>query len=212
MTFRTFVRPLMVSLSLAFATVAAPALADGGNAPADQGTKGKSEAHANHGKSDDNKGRGHDKADGASKGKSDDATAKGKGKGGLKRPDFFPLPADKFSKHVEDGLSRAKDHVTKALEKGSVPEATRKLVLKQFEDGAVAVRAAAKRVGADGTVTKAEAREVRQIVKDAKEKVRDLLPEKEKSAKSDKADRGHKGKGKGKANDKASDKPAPKDV
>ena len=59
------------------------------------------------------------------------------------------------------------------LAERKVPEAKQAQIKKDFEDGAAAVKAAAARAGSDGTVTKAEAKEVRDLAKDLKQKARE---------------------------------------
>jgi hypothetical protein len=151
MTFRTFVRPLFVALSLAFAsTAAAPAFAD------DAG--GKSAEHA--------KGKGKNKE------------KRGKGK-----EQKFPVDGSKFEKRVDNRIEHAKDKLSGALSKHGVAEADKKRILKQFDDGAALVRAAAKRAAKDGLVTKEEAKDVRGLVKNLRKQLKDALPKKSETPK-----------------------------
>lgn len=103
----------------------------------------------------------------------------------------FPMPAESFNKHIEKRLAKAREHLVKALDKHNVPEATKAQVKKDFDAGAAAVRSLSAKVAADGTVTKEEAKEVRVLAKDLKEKARTKagLPK-------------WKGKGKGKDKDR----------
>lgn len=146
MTFRTFVRPLFVALSLAFATTAAaPAFAESSDAkvaaPKDKGHKKGDRKH-------DHK---HDK-------KGD-------------KPQF-PVKADGFAKMVDTRLSDAKTKLESGLARHKVEGDAKAAVLKDFDTGAALVRAAAKRVGKDGEVTKDEAKEVRQLVKSLRKDMR----------------------------------------
>ena len=147
MMFRSFVRPLFVALSLAFATTAAaPAFADGAAAKAEhKGEKGKD--HAKH----------------------------------------FPMAADKFTKMVDSRLVKAKEKLEQALTEKKVETDKKTKILKDFDDGAALVRAAAKRAGKDGEVTKDEAKEVRGMVKTLRQELRaKYAPKKsEKSAAKD---------------------------
>jgi len=153
MTFRSFVRPLFVALSLAFATTAAaPAFADNAGDKAAEHSKGK--------------GKGKDKE------------KRGKGK-----KVEFPIDAEKFSKHVDARITRVKDKLTDALSKKGVGDAEKTKILKDFDDGAAIVRAAVKRAGKDGTVTKEEAKDVRVLVKDLRKQLKDKLPKKAEKAK-----------------------------
>lgn len=148
MTFRSFVRPLFVALSLAFATTAAaPAFADNTGDDASEQAKEKGK----HGK------------------------GKGKGKGkDLK----FPVDAEKFSKHVDTRIVRVKDKLSGALTKHGIAEAEKAKILKQFDDGAATVRAAVKVAAKDGQVTKEEAKNVRGLVKDLRKQLKGVLPKK----------------------------------
>lgn len=84
----------------------------------------------------------------------------------------FPMKADAFRELVERRLAKAEERVNKILEAREVPEAIRALVKKDLADGAALVRALAAKVTADGTVTKEEGREVRELAKDLKQKAR----------------------------------------
>lgn len=149
MMFRSFVRPLLVALSLAFATTAAaPAFAEGARAKAAEHKGGK---HKNKG----------DKAK------------------------HFPMTADNFTKMVDGRISKAKTKLEGALAKHKVEDAKKTKILKDFDDGAATVKAAAKRVGKDGEVTKDEAKEVRGLVKTLREQMRSkYAPKKAEKAKA----------------------------
>jgi hypothetical protein len=155
MTFRTLVRPLFVALSLAFATTAAaPAFADGPDtkpAPAKEekakGDKAKGEHAKGEGK------RGH---------------AKTRRLGALEK---FPMTSDKFEKIVDGRITHMKSKVETAMKKHNVPDADKAKVMKEVDDGAALIRAAAKKAGADGQVTKAEAMEVQALAKKLREQI-----------------------------------------
>ncbi|MFO0587206.1 MAG: hypothetical protein U0441_06700 [Polyangiaceae bacterium] len=168
MTFRTFVRPLFVALSLAFATTAAaPAFAD---SPADakpapaKEEKGKAE----HKKADkaDNK-KGHKKA---------------LRLGALEK---FPMKAEQFQKIVDKRIEHVKSKVEAALKKHNVSDADKANVMKAVDEGAASVRAAAKKAEADGTVTKEEAQAVRDLAKKIREDARTKLTQKKSPAAKD---------------------------
>lgn len=99
------------------------------------------------------------------------APAEAKGKKGKR----FPIEAAKFQKSVEKRLDKARQKLERAMEKRGVPEATRAQVRKELEAGAVMVRAAAQRAGADGTVTAEEAKQVRDLAKNLKKTAREKL-------------------------------------
>lgn len=103
---------------------------------------------------------------------------KGKGKGKKDRASF-PMKADAFTKHVDARLTKAKGKIDAALTKHAATDAVKAKVQKDFDDGAALVRAAAKRVGKDGEVTKEEAKEVRAIAKTLRKDLRaKYLPKK----------------------------------
>ena len=134
MSLRTFVRPLAVALTLAFAAVPATALAEG-----------------NHPRRDEAKNKGEHKKDRAQ----------------------FPIAADKFQAHVEKRITKMRERIESRMEKRNVLDAKRVEVRKNFEAGAGQVREAAKRAGADGTVTKEEAKQVRDLAKSLQQKARE---------------------------------------
>lgn len=142
---RTVARSIALALSLAVAAAPAAALAD------DSGSAAPADA----------KGGQHGKRRGEEQGK--------KGKRG------FPVEAAKFQKMVEKRISKAREKVERVMEKRGVPEATRAQIRKELEAGAVFVRAAAQRAGADGSVTREEAQQVRDLAKDLKQKAREKL-------------------------------------
>ena len=148
MMFRTFVRPLIVALSLAFATTAAaPAFADDASGKAAEHVKGKGKDKEKHGKGKDKEHK-------------------------------FPVAGDKFEKRVEGRLTSAKEKLSSALGKRGASDAEKTKILKQFDDGAALVRAAVKRATKDGVVTKEEAKDVRGVVKDLRKQLKDALPKK----------------------------------
>lgn len=85
----------------------------------------------------------------------------------------FPMQAATFKDQVEKRIGKARTKLTAMLDKNKVPEATRAQIMKDFEAGAVAVRTAADRVSKDGQVTQDEAKEVRDLAKDLKQKARE---------------------------------------
>lgn len=102
----------------------------------------------------------------------------------------FPMTAESFNKRIEARITHMRERLTQMLAARKVPEAKQAEIKKDFEAGATAIRAAASRAGADGSVTKAEAKEVRDLAKDLKRKAREkYMP----------------GKGHGKGHDKKSE-------
>ena len=159
MTFRTFIRPLFVALSLAFATTAAaPAFADSPDAK-------PAPAKEEKGKAD--KGKGH---------------AKARRLGVLEK---FPMKADRFQKLIDKRIEHVKTKVEAALKKHNVSDTDKAAVMKAVDEGAASVRAAAKKAEADGTVTKEEAQTVRDLAKKIREDVRAKLTQKKSAAAKD---------------------------
>lgn len=85
----------------------------------------------------------------------------------------FPVDAQKFEQIVDKRITKAREHMERAMESHHVPDALKTQIRKDFDDGAAAVKAAAKRVGADGTVTREEAKEVKDLAKSIKQKARE---------------------------------------
>ncbi|EYF07236.1 hypothetical protein [Chondromyces apiculatus] len=100
----------------------------------------------------------------------------GKHKGDRKREEIqFPVTAQKFQEMVEKRLTKSRDRLNHMMEKRNVPEATRAQVRKELDAGAAAIREAAKKAGADGTVTREEAKQVKDLAKDLKNKAKAKL-------------------------------------
>lgn len=138
------VRIVASSLFLSIAALPAVAFADDNKAPTAKSESGEASPH--HGKGKKNKDHSDKK---------------------------FPIKADAFKQLVEQRIAKAREHLDKALDKHQVPDAMRAQIKKDFDAGATAVRAAASRVSADGEVTKTEAKEVRDLAKDLKQKARE---------------------------------------
>jgi len=85
----------------------------------------------------------------------------------------FPIEAAKFDEIVEKRITAARAHMEEMLANHPVPEAMKAQIRKDFEAGAVAIRAAAKEAGKDGKVTRDEAKDVRKLAKDLKEEARE---------------------------------------
>ena len=90
-----------------------------------------------------------------------------------KKGHAFPMPAASFNQLIEKRITKAREHLTRKMDKHNLPAATKTQAKKDFEDGATAVRALSAKVGADGTVTKDEAKQVRSLVKEMQQKARE---------------------------------------
>lgn len=85
-------------------------------------------------------------------------TASAHGKHGEKAN--FPMPAAEFQKRVDARAAKAKEHVEARAAK--LPEAEAKALRAKFAERQAKVAAEVKKAVADGTVTKDEAKAVRQ--------------------------------------------------
>lgn len=91
----------------------------------------------------------------------------------VKKQRKFPMPAESFNKLIEKRLTKAREHLVSRLDKHNAPEAMKAQAKKDFDAGAAAVRALSAKVQADGTVTQEEAKQVRDLAKDLKQKARE---------------------------------------
>lgn len=107
---------------------------------------------------------------------------------GMRGEHQFPMKPADFMKRVEKRIGKTLARLEKMLDKREVPEVVQTQIKKDFEAGAVLIRAKASKAGADGTVTKDEAREVRELAQELKEKAKEKY--------------GHGGRGKGKGKGK----------
>ncbi|MDI1448021.1 hypothetical protein [Polyangium sp. 6x1] len=97
------------------------------------------------------------------------AGAKAKDEAGKRKRISFPIQADQFAKHMEKHIEKARARMESHMKEKNLPEADRAARRKAFDASATEVRAAAKRVAQDGTVTKEEAKEVRKVAKGLKQ-------------------------------------------
>lgn len=112
----------------------------------------------------------------------------------------FPMKGGDFITMVDARIQKVRTRVQEKLAKHPLPDATKKQILADVDAGAAKVKAAAQKAAADGTVTKDEAKEVRDLAHQVKKDVRAKagLPEHGKGRGKGKDGRG-KGKGGGKA-------------
>lgn len=76
----------------------------------------------------------------------------------------FPMPAAAFQTKVNERQAKAREHMEKRASKLSAEEA--KQLRAKFDAGVVKVNAEVAKATADGTVTKDEAKAVRQVAKE----------------------------------------------
>lgn len=158
-------RSLLLGLTLAAVAVPGVALAEPKTPPA-QGSQGKgSKAHP-----DDAKGS----------------------KAKHPRPEF-PMDGKAFTKLIEERIAHAKKKMGHVLEKREVPEAVKKQAEEVFDARAKELRVALEKATADGTVTKEEARAVRDLARSLRPKGKHPHPEGKGKDKPGKHDRKHRG-------------------
>jgi hypothetical protein len=85
----------------------------------------------------------------------------------------FPMPAPQFKEKVEQRLERIENRLERALAKRALPPGIERQIRADFAQGAGAIRAAANKAGADGTVTKQEAKQVRELARDLRDQAKE---------------------------------------
>jgi len=109
----------------------------------------------------------------------------------------FPMKAEAFKKLVDLKLERMKTHMDRGLEKRSLSHAQKSELDKSMEGAIKDLHAAVEKVGADGVVTKDEAKHIKDLSEQLRSKVRGELKGKHAStkAKGQKPAKGKKAKG-----------------
>lgn len=85
----------------------------------------------------------------------------------------FPITADAFRQLVEKRISKAREKLDRVLDKRDLPPGIEAQIKKDFDAGVVKVRAAVDKAAADGTVTKEEAKAVRDLAQELREEARE---------------------------------------
>ena len=124
----------------------------------------------------------------------------------------FPMKAPEFRKKIEARIDRVRAVIDKKLDGHAVSAERKATIHRLIEEAAKEVRDAVAQVSADGSVTEAEANQVKKLTVELRSKVRERMRA-EKSGKGgsggdkSKASKGDKGgkpdKGKGGKSDKA---------
>lgn len=99
----------------------------------------------------------------------------------------FPMKAEEFRKMVEQRVERIKSHIERAMSKHSLPAPQRAEVNKAVDTAVKEVHGAVDKVTADGVVTRDEAKQVKAIANQLRDKMREQLKEKGPRAKAPKA-------------------------
>jgi hypothetical protein len=108
----------------------------------------------------------------------------------------FPMKAEAFKKLVDLKVERMKDHLEKGIARRSLSAGQKADIEKTMDSAVKELHAAVEKVGADGVVTRDEAKQIRDLSEQMRNKVRAELRGKHANAKA----KGAKpGKAKGKA-------------
>jgi len=112
-------------------------------------------------------------------------------------PEAFPMKAPEFRKKIEARIDRVRAVIDKKLDGHGVSAERKAAIHRLIEEAAKEVRAALAQVTADGSVTEAEATQVKKLALELRAKVRERMRA-EKSGQGGKAgDKGKADKGKG---------------
>jgi hypothetical protein len=84
----------------------------------------------------------------------------------------FPMPAAEFKKHSDERLAKWAGKLEEHIKRKNMPEAEAKAARARFAELSAKVNAAVTKAGADGTVTHEEAKEVREVAKEARHAAR----------------------------------------
>ncbi|MBI4701815.1 MAG: hypothetical protein HY744_11770 [Deltaproteobacteria bacterium] len=109
----------------------------------------------------------------------------------------FPMDGKLFLERVETRLAKAQARLEQALERRKVPPKMKQEIEADFAKGAAAIRKAAQHAAADGTVTREEAREVRELVREIRHKAREKYGPIVREARKQKRGEGPKERGQG---------------
>ncbi len=77
----------------------------------------------------------------------------------------FPMPAATFKSHVEKRIAKMRERVNGHIDKKNVPADKRKVILSKLDANAVKVIAEVDKLGADGTITQDEAKQVHTLAR-----------------------------------------------
>jgi hypothetical protein len=87
----------------------------------------------------------------------------------------FPMKADEFRAMVEKKIEKVKARVEKGMEEHKLPAAQRAEITKAVDEATKQVRGAVDKAATDGTVTKEEAKQVRELAEQLRTKIRGQL-------------------------------------
>ncbi len=115
----------------------------------------------------------------------------------------FPMKAEAFKKLVDMKVERMKEHLEKGIARRSLSAEQKAEIEKTMDSGVKELHAAVEKVGAHGVVTRDEAKQIRDLSEQMRNKVRAQLRGKHANAKA----KGQK-PGKGKARSQGRKTPA----
>ena len=98
----------------------------------------------------------------------------------------FPMKAEEFRKMIEKRVERIKTHVERAMSKHSLPAPQRAEVNKAVDIAVKEIHGAVDKVAADGVVTRDEAKQIKAIADQLRDKMREQFKEKGPRAKAPK--------------------------
>ena len=75
------------------------------------------------------------------------------------------MPAATFKANVEKRIEKGRERITERMAKKNVPADKQNVILTKYDAGAAKVIVEVDKVGADGTVTKQEAAQVRALAR-----------------------------------------------
>jgi hypothetical protein len=107
---------------------------------------------------------------------------------------IFPMKSDEFRKIVEKRIERMKTHIERSMTKHNLPVPARAEVNRTVDTAVKDIHAMVDKVAADGMVTKDEAKQLKDLAEQFRDKLREQFNDKSPKAKAPKAKAKHKGK------------------
>lgn len=91
---------------------------------------------------------------------------------------IFPMKAGEFQKIIEKRIERIKAQVERSMTKHSLPAPARAEVTRAVDTAVKDIQAAVDKAGADGSVTKDEAKEIKDLATQLRDKLREQMKDK----------------------------------
>ena len=99
------------------------------------------------------------------------------------------MESKKFAQIVERRLGRVAQRIERVIKNRKVPPQLAREIREDFAKGAGQIRQAAQKAGADGQVTREEAREVRDLARELREQAIDKYRDKIRAAREGRGNR-----------------------